>query len=391
MKKILLTLSVLLFYLISSSQEEKTKNFTFTGYLSQMNQTIIDSINGNWINDGLIHNRLMFQYYGINNLTFDIEARNRLIYGESVKFTPNYAAYFEKDNGILDLTANIANGNSYILNTTIDRLYLQYELGNFVVTAGRQRINWGKTFVWNPNDLFNNYSFFDFDYAEKPGADAIDLQYFINYASSIEVAAKINSDSNLTTAIKYGFNLKQYDFQTIIGYLDDEDFVAGGGWTGNIKNVTFRGEFSYVQPKKNFLDTSGLFIASIGFDYMFSNSLTIMGEYLYNQNEPTFNLSNLFQIQDAPMNIKSLSFAKHNAVLQVSYPVNPIINVSAAAMWMSKDNWMFFSPNVDFAISQNMNFTFVGQFFYGKMLNPLTMAKEQKLLSLIFFRLKYSF
>lgn len=391
MKKIILLLSLVLFWLSIFSQENKQKKYNLTGYISQMNQTIIDSINGNWLNDNLFHNRIMFKYYGIKNLTFDFEIRNRFLYGETVKFTPNYAAYFEKDRGFFDLTTNLAHGKSYVFNTMIDRAFLQYELGNLVLTLGRQRINWGKTFVWNPNDLFNNYSFFDFDYAEKPGADAIDMQYFINYASSIEFATKINSDSSITTGIKYGFNFKQYDFQTILGYLDNQDFVAGGGWTGNIKNVTFRGEFSYIQPKKSFWDTTGQFLASVGFDYMFSNSLTLMGEYFYNSIEPNFNLTGLYQIQDAPMNIKSLSLARHNAVLQVSYPINPIINVSAAAMWMSKDNWLFFSPNIDFTISQNVNFTFVGQFFSGKMSNPLTLQKEHKLVSLIFFRLKYSF
>ena len=39
----------------------------------------------------------------------------------------------------------------------------------FIATAGRQRINWGQTFVWNVNDVFNAYSYFDFDYKERPG------------------------------------------------------------------------------------------------------------------------------------------------------------------------------------------------------------------------------
>jgi len=356
-----------------------------------MNQTIIDSINGNWINDGLIHNRLMFNYYGIKNLTFDFEVRNRLMYGETAKYTPNYGKYFDTDRGFFDMTYNIAEGNSFVLNSNIDRAYIQYELGKFKATVGRQRINWGMTFVWNPNDLFNNYSFFDFDYGEKPGVDAINLQYFRNYASSLEIAAKLNSDTALTTAMMYKFNMLNYDFQIIGGTLNNEDVVAGFGWSGYIWQLTFRGEGSYLHSIDNFSDTSGVFIASLGFDYMFANSTIITGELLYNQAAGNLQINNIFQIQEAPMNVKSLSFSEYSAVLQVSYPISPIINTSLATMWMSKNNWLFFSPNISLAINQDVDFSLVSQLFTGKMINPITLQKEQKLISVLYFRLKYNF
>ncbi len=390
MKKI----SILIFFsilFIGLFAQKKQKKYYLNGYLSYMNQTIIDSLKGDWINDGLIHNRLMFNYFGIKNFTLDIELRNRLNFGETIKMNPNYATYIDKDRGFFDMSFNIAHGNSFVLNSNIDRAYIQYEIGKFKASLGRQRINWGMTFVWNPNDLFNNYSFFDFDYAEKPGADAIHLQYFRNYASSIEFAAKLNSDTALTTALMYRFNLFNYDFQILGGMLDDNDFAGGVGWSGNISRITFRGEGTYLHPADNFSDTSGVFVASVGFDYMFSNSLMITAEFLYNQSADNLNFTGIYQIQEAPMNVKSLSFAEYNAVLQISYPVSPIINLSFATMWMSKDDWLFFSPNISFAVSQDVDFSIVSQIFTGKMLNPVTMKKEQKLITLAFLRFKYNF
>lgn len=391
MKRIITITAILLLTSVSFSQNTKQKKYYLNGYLSYMNQTIIDSLKGNWISDGLVHNRLMFNYYGIKNVTFDFEMRNRLMFGETAKLTPNYANYFDSDRGFFDMSYNIASGNSFVLNSNIDRLYFQYEIGKFKATIGRQRINWGMTFVWNPNDLFNNYSFFDFDYGEKPGADAINLQYFRNYASSIEFAAKLNSDTALTAAMLYKFNALNYDFQLIAGSLNNEDIATGFGWSGNIWQLTFRGEGSYLHPIDNFSDTSGVFIASLGFDYMLPNSTMITAEFLYNQSAAELQINNIFQIQDAPMSVKSLSFSEYSAVLQVSYPVSPIINTSLAAMWMSKDNWLFFSPNISFAISQDVNFSFVGQVFTGKMTNPYTLQKQNMLVSVIYFRLKYNF
>ncbi len=384
-------LIIVLFSFTLKAQDKKEHKYYLDGYISQMSQTIIDSLKGNWVNDGLIHNRLKFNYFGLKNFTFDIEMRNRLIYGESVKATPDYAEYIGKDRGFVDMSFNIAKGNSFVLNSNIDRAYVQYESGKFKATLGRQRINWGMTFVWNPNDLFNNYSFFDFDYAEKPGSDAIDFQYFPTYSSSVEFAAKLNADTALTTAMIYRFNLFDYDFQVLGGMLDNNDIAGGFGWSGNIGQITFRGEATYLQPKRHFSDTSGVLVASVGFDYMFKNSFMITAEFLYNQAAVNMNITNIFQIQDAPMNVKSLSFAKYNAVLQFSYPISPIVNTSIAGMWMSKDNWLFLSPNVTFNISQNIDFSFVGQIFSGKMANPGTFVKKQKIFSLIFLRLKYNF
>lgn len=390
MKKIYISLLLLLLFTNIFSQS-KDKKYFFNGYLSQMNQMIIDSLNGNWINDGQITNRLVFNYYGIKNLTFDIEVRNRFLYGETIKYTPNYGDYIGDDRGILDLSFNIADKNSFVLNSNIDRLYLQYEIGSFKTTLGRQRINWGKTFVWNSNDWFNNYSFFDFDYAEKSGVDAIDFQLFMKKNSNLEFAAKANADTNFTYALKFGFNLLKYDFQILTGIIDDNEFASGFGWSGNISQITFRGEGTYLQPLKNFADTIGVFIGSVGFDYMFQNGLVFFAEFLYNQSAENQNITNIFAIQTAPKNIKSLSFAKYNAVVSVAYPINPIINISMAYMYMSLNNWMFFSPNISFALSQNLDFTLVGQFFTGKIQNPITQLNEQRLISILFFRFKYSF
>ncbi len=388
MKHKLLIIILIFSYTRIYAQEKK---YSINGYISQLNETIIDSLKGNWINSSYLQNRLKIKYYGIKNLTFDLEMRNRLIFGQIIDYNPNYAKYLDKDNGLLDLSFNIAKGKSFVLNSNIDRAYIQYEINKFKLTLGRQRINWAMTFVWNPNDLFNNYSFFDFDYVEKPGADAIDLQYFINYASNLEIAAKLNSDSALTAALKYSFNVFNYDFQIITGVLDNQDYAAGIGWTGNIKNITFRGEATYLQPKKNFFDTAGVLISSIGFDYMFKNSLTITTEFLYNQAKSNLNISNIYQIQNAPVNIKNLSFAEYNALIEASYPISPITNISLAAMWMNKNNWIFISPNITFSLNQNTDFTILGQFFTGKMLNPISLKLQQKLFSILFIRLKYNF
>ena len=82
-----------------------------------------------------------------------------------------------------------------VFHIMIDRLYLQWNDDSWQFKVGRQRINWGVNLAWNPNDIFNAYSLYDFDYEERPGTDALRFQKFIGYAGGYEIAIKIADNS----------------------------------------------------------------------------------------------------------------------------------------------------------------------------------------------------
>ena len=88
------------------------------------------------------------------------------------------------------------------------RFFLQWEKNDWNIRIGRQRVNWGIQNFWNPHDLFNQTNFFDFDYIEKPGSDAIRVQYYPNSNQSLEFALNEDIQGGL-----YRFNKFKYDFQ----------------------------------------------------------------------------------------------------------------------------------------------------------------------------------
>ena len=189
-----------------------------------------------------------------------------------VKMGKTYSEMIGKDEGIVDMSWNIFNEESFFLNTTIDRLWLDFNYDKFQVRVGRQRINWGQTLVWNPNDIFNAYSFFDIDYIERPGSDAIRLQYYPSYSSAVELAVKADSEKDITAAALYRFSKWGYDIQFLAGYSNSSDIVAGAGWSGSIGSLSFRGEGSWFRPLKSFSDTTGTTIITAGIDKIFSNN-----------------------------------------------------------------------------------------------------------------------
>ena len=138
----------------------KQKVISITGYLTSMQGAMFDSLSGPIVYNNLLHNRLNFKGYLNDHLTFSAEFRNRLFTGDMVKSGKAYSDMIGTDQGFADMSWNIINENSFLLNTSVDRLYFDLNYGKFQASFGRQRINWGQTFVWNPNDIFNAYSFF---------------------------------------------------------------------------------------------------------------------------------------------------------------------------------------------------------------------------------------
>ncbi len=208
---------------------QDSKPYSFNGYLTMLQSSLFDSLSGPFMNENILHNRLNFKGFVGDKLIFAVELRNRLFTGDRVRMGTLYSEMIGADNGFADMSWNVIEKQSLLLNTTIDRLWLDIQLGRFQITAGRQRINWGQTFVWNPNDLFNAYSFFDFDYVERPGSDAVRFQYFPSSSSTLEMAVKADREHTITAAGLYRFNKWSYDFQFLAGLVNGEDLVAGTG------------------------------------------------------------------------------------------------------------------------------------------------------------------
>jgi hypothetical protein len=370
MKNLLISSLICLFILpeVLFAQEEHDR-FEANGYITNMQSVTIENIQGTWISDNLFHNRINLFWYPNSNLTGSLQFRNRFMYGQSLQLNPDYASSIDDDNGVLDLSMNIFNKESFFLNTSIDRAYFQYSNGNLVATLGRQRINWAQSFVWNPNDLFNVQNFFDFDYVEKQGSDAIRLQYYNGYASSIEFAAKMDAQDRLTMAGYYRFNIWNYDIQLLAGMFEESDYVAGFGWAGDIKGAGFRGEMSYFQPMENFADTSGLVFLTVSTDYTFPTSLYLQFECLYSKLPPDFDISSFMEYYQGALNVKRMSFSEWSFFGQASVPITPLFNGSLSFMYFPDIKGFYTGPSIDYSLKENMIFSLVVQVFSGKFNN----------------------
>jgi len=366
----------------------KSTKTSLKGYLSDLFSPQYNNTDNQWKVANYLHQRLNFGWTPSPRFIFSAQLRTRLIYNQAGKDT----SFINIQDGVV-----WQNNKSYF-NTTLDRLNLKYTKDKLEVTIGRQRINWGQSFVWNPNDLFNSYSFFDFDYIERPGSDAIRLQYYNSFTSSTELSAKIDRYNKVTVAGLYRFNRTGIDFQLLGGLLSSEEAVVGAGWTGSINSLSLFGEGSLFKPVKNFASNSGMAMIDVGCSKIFANNLSMQLEGLYVSRKPDFN--SLISLLQSTPDVRRIAFAQVNLFGSVSYPITPLINGSLAVMWFPGTggiSGIYTGPSLDVSLGNNLNLSVIAQYFKGDFPNTIQVSDavmeqlKKQTLMFSFVRLKWNF
>lgn len=364
-----------------SAQEETPKNWALGGYVKNL-QTLF-FVEGESFQDNLVHNRLNFDWYINESFTFNADVRTRLFYGDLVKANPNYGDLIDNaNNDYFDLSTVILDDKGFVLHTMLDRLYLEYVKDAWEIRLGRQRVNWGISTVWNPNDIFNAFAFTDFDYEERPGSDALRVKYYTGFVSSVEVVVSaFDHWDEAVVAGMYRGNRWGYDYQFLAGYVE-QDVALGLGWAGNIKNASFKGEATYFIATQN--DRPSSFAATLGIDYSFSNSLYLNGGLLYNDRGSTSaGVGNLF---DFELSAKNLYPYRYAIFTQASYPITPLLNASLATIYSPVEvHPLFINPVLTYSIRENWDLDLVGQIVFNKEDN------YQSPVQAVFLRLKWSY
>jgi hypothetical protein len=390
LKQIGVVITVIMILIISKSDllaqdSIKVKSWSVKGYVEGLQSVEFINYKSNWVNSNLIHNRLNFRWNPSQSILVAVELRNRMLYGNILTFYPSLENSFSEDNGFVNLSGNIARQQSFILNSNVDRMWIDYTLDHVELSIGRQRINWGETSVWNPNDIFNSYNYLDFDYEEKPGSDAVRFQYYTSSSSKLDFALKANKAKQLTTAGSFHFNYWNYDFQAMAGVVNNNDIVIGGGWSGQIIKGGFKGEFSYFHPRTNFEDTSGIVVASVGYDYSFKNSFMLQAECLYNGNntsvsDSSFSILSSFHSEASNPFLSGFSFFS-SAV----YPFTPLFKGSLSVIASPIHNLAILIPSVEYSLAENLDLSLLSQILITSY------QLDTKPLKVVFLRIKWSF
>ena len=138
----------------SQDTSASPKKIIINGYIKDLqtltfNKNFKDLVSGN-----LIHNRFNIKWKPSEKITIAAEFRNRFFWGEEVKQTPDFSSQIKNENEKVNLQVIWIDNGSMVLHTNTERLYFDYRDEKINFRVGRQRINWGLTTTWNPNDIF---------------------------------------------------------------------------------------------------------------------------------------------------------------------------------------------------------------------------------------------
>jgi len=383
MKKTLLLIVAVMTCTFASLSQDSPAKLSAGGYATWLHTAMFGDPSDPWLNSSMLHNRINLKAYPGTGITLALEIRNRFVLGDMVELDPSYSLSLASDPGWIDMSWNIFSEKSFVLNTFIDRAWIDYTTGKLRLTLGRQRINWSQALVWNPNDIFNTYSFFDFDYIERPGSDALRAVYSTGPASAAEVVAKLDSEGRVTAAALYRFSILNTDIQFFAGETDGKLFTAGTGWSGAIGSYSIRGEATLFAPFGDSPVKETTFIATAGIDKVFSDKFTALVQAMYSNNP--FVLENFAELYNGAITASQLAFSEFSAIGQLSFTPVPLLTVSASAMWYPDLKGYFANASIDFSLAENVDFSLVMQHFDN------VISGERTKINLGFIRIKYSF
>ncbi len=350
--------------------------------------------------DHLLHARLNTRWYPVGSLTAALEFRFRAYYGDSVEKIPGFLDQIRTHHEFNDLDAVLWNKGNSLGYLETDRLWLDWVKDKFEVTIGRQRIAWGTSWVWNPTDLFNPQSPLDFDYEELPGTDAVRIQYYTGPVTKLEAAIRpAKTFDRVIAAGLISLNKWDYDFN-LIGGIKNNRWVLGGGWSGDILDAGFRGEFTITQKPgiiKQYENLSVIFpsyqpvsafnepVVSfvLSGDYTFPNSFYIHTEVMYYNTGKTVN-AGLYQ-QEA-LDLGLLSPARWSVYQEFSYNITPLLRGSLFGIFNPDDRSYVIVPSASYSVITNLDLYVIALLFNGD-----TLTQYGDYGSSFYARVKYSF
>jgi hypothetical protein len=217
--------------------------------------------------------------------------------------------------------------------------------------------------VWNPNDIFNSYSFLDFDYEERPGMDGVSLIFYPSATSPVTAVYMAgDSAADMRGAALGRANLLGYDLQVLAGYVDN-DVCAGAGWSGQIVRAAFRGECTYFHPARD----HGLktVVGSASADYTFPHDIYCQGSFIYNSAGIAGRHGDYAGLDIPGSTAKRLSPCRWTLFAELSAQVTPLFRIDCPGIINPGDGSGMVGPSCTMSLTEEIDVDFVGQVFFG--------------------------
>lgn len=279
---------------------------------------------------------------------------------------------------------DMAQWNSPMPTPRPDRMYLDNAFAKIRykkadITVGKQQLNMGTGYTWNPTDHFNVKDILDPTY-EQTGHNAIRLELAINSKFSIDsYFAPGKKMKNSSAMLKLKSNIGRFDVSVLglrnqwqrtdylnpavvldpnNGFSTYERSMIGGDLVGELLGlgVWAEGGYTFVDLKKgpglsNFNDFWELVT---GVDYTFDSGLYVMGEFYHNSGLPK-------RWQDYTLNnwmwyfsTETRAISQDNFFGLIQYPLTDLVTVGGMVIQSISDGSASIAPMLTWSVFQDV-------------------------------------
>jgi len=276
----------------------------------------------------------------------------------------------------IDDTRDLFTDKTAASRAWLDRFNVKTSLGPADLTLGRQAVTFGKTYFWNPLDVYLPFDPNQFDRDYKPGVDAARLDVFFGAFSGFnlvvcpgretDASGEYRDDGELIGATWRGSSVLGRVFTTrggfdlaVQGGKIYGGYQLGGGLVGELGKTQVRAETAWFWAEDG-PDMPAVFggdlyedrlVGVFGLGRHFENSLDLQFEYLFNgAGEDKDNLTEAWTRyrQGAIMHM-----GRHLVGLSAGYDITPIVIGQAGIIYSLTDSSFQVQPTLDISLSDN--------------------------------------
>lgn len=278
---------------------------------------------------------------------------------------------------ILDAGWDVLERDKSSATITFDRFNVKTSFGWGDVTIGRQAITFGKTYFWNPLDVFYPLDANQFDRDYKPGVDALKVDIPLGLYSGFTVVGAAGPKVKLGTDTGVGNNPRDCSWygSALVGRL----FADAGGWDISLQGgkvfggwqvgAGIVGDIGPVQVRSELVQFMALssdplppplqgdliednFQGVIGLGHRFENSLSLDFEYFYNGAGDPHDLNAALVRMSYG---SSLQMSRHLAGLVARYEFSPLVVGEMSTIVSLSDGSLQLQPLVIISLSNEMD------------------------------------
>lgn len=236
----------------------------------------------------------------------------------------------------------------------VDRAYLRLYFRNADVTIGKQRISWGRSFIWSPFDVFNRVNFFE-PQEEKLGVNAFRISIPFGPTSSLEGVFvpenKFDTSSGGTRLLWNWHGMEMAASAIHFATPRLRQNIYGVEWRGDAGvGYWFEGALYNENPAMlNLVVPDKYYRWVIGTDYSFNikNGLLLTAEYSHNESgEPEQNRYNYNRIFTGTRPLLARDYLYGSASLNFS----DLLSVSATVLANLNASGYYFMPSLQYQL-----------------------------------------